>query len=73
MKKKIKLPYSIRKSRALHQHWTQKGGTLVAKVPFRTLNDALDFMNKKHINKDLYHPYVCRECGMWHIGHTKKK
>lgn len=57
----------------MHEHWTQKHGKLVAKVQFKTLDEVLDYMDKHHINKDIYHPYVCSECGMWHIGHSRNK
>lgn len=63
-------------SRAIHlklrNHWTSKKGIMVPKVQFKTLKDALEFMEKRHINKDVFHPYICQDCGMWHIGHTKK-
>lgn len=62
----------MRFGRSLNEHWTQKGGSLVAKIQFKTLEEALAFMDKRKINKDIYHPYVCSECGMWHIGHYKK-
>lgn len=62
----------MRWSTIMHEHWTQRGGSLVAKKQFKTLEDALAFMKLRHINKNVYHPYVCRECGMWHIGHYKK-
>lgn len=55
----------------MNEHWTQKSGSLVAKKQFKTLDDALAFLDKIH-QKDRYHPYVCSECGMWHIGHNKK-
>lgn len=69
----MKKPYSVRKSGALHQHWTNKHGTMVPKVQFKTLDDALDFMDRRKINKNKYHPYVCDDCGMWHIGHYHEK
>lgn len=65
--------YGIRKSKALHQHWTWKGGIMKSKRQFKTLDDCLDFMDKRRINKDKYHPYVCPDCGLWHIGHSKKQ
>jgi len=55
----------------MREHWTNKHGTLVDKVQFRTLADCLAFMEKNKINKDIYHPYICSECGMWHIGHSQ--
>ena len=63
-------PYGIRKSAALHQHWTWKGKAMKPKVQYRTLDDALGFI-KEHKLKD-YHPYICPDCGMWHLGHNKK-
>ena len=62
-----------RLSRSLNEHWTQRGGSLVAKVQFKTLDEALSFMDRRRVNKDVYHPYVCSECGMWHIGHHKTR
>ena len=59
---------------AINEHWTQKKGIHVPKVAFDTLDDCLYFMERKRISKDVYHPYVCSECGQWHIGHyTNKK
>lgn len=55
----------------MHEHWTSKKGRLVAKAQFSTLDECLEFMDKRKINKDIYHPYICSECGMWHIGHKK--
>ena len=55
----------------LHAHWTRRKGKLVPKVQFKTLEEAFEFMDKRKIDKDVYHPYVCPDCGMWHIGHSK--
>ena len=63
--------YGIRKSKALHQHWTWKSGIMKPKRQFKTLDDCLEYMDKRRINKDKYHPYVCPDCGLWHIGHSK--
>lgn len=60
-------------ARIMNEHWTQKRGKMVAKLQFKELNDALDYIKEHHINSDIYHPYVCRECGQWHIGHHKKR
>ena len=60
-------------ARIMNEHWTQKGGKMVAKLQFKTLNDAIRYIEEHHINSDIYHPYVCSECGQWHIGHHKKK
>lgn len=68
----MKKPYAIRKAKALKQHWTTKHGKIVPKVAFKTIDEALSFMDKSNINKHVYHPYVCPDCGMWHIGHSKK-
>lgn len=57
----------------MHEHWTSKHGKLVAKAQFKTLEDCISYMDKHHIDKWVYHPYVCSECGMWHIGHFKKQ
>ena len=67
----MKQPKAIRNSKLLHFHWTERGGSLVAKRQFKTLDDALAFMDKRHINKDKFNVYVCPDCGMWHIGHRK--
>lgn len=60
-------------ARIMNEHWTHKGGKMVAKVQFATLDNAIHFMEKHRINSDIYHPYVCSECGQWHIGHHHKK
>ena len=60
-----------RREAALHAHWTQKKGKLVPKVQFPTIEEAIEFMEKKSIDKDTYHPYICPDCGAWHIGHYK--
>lgn len=59
--------------KSLSNHWTSKHGKMVPKVQFKTIEDALSFMDKRNIDKNIYHPYVCRDCGMWHIGHVKHK
>ena len=66
-----KQPYGIGKSKALHQHWTWKGGSMHAKVQFKTLDEAIEFMRKRKL-LNRYHAYVCQDCGMWHIGHNRK-
>lgn len=43
------------------------------KKQFKTLGECFEFMENHHINKDKFHPYVCSDCGMWHIGHSKVK
>lgn len=68
----MKKPYSIRKSNALHQHWTWKSGSMKQKMPFKTIGHALRYL-QEHNLLDRYHPYICQECGMWHIGHNKRK
>ena len=55
----------------INQHWTQKGGRHVPKKVFNTLEDCLIFMHDKGINQNIYHPYICRDCGNWHIGHYR--
>lgn len=57
----------------MNEHWTQKRGKMVAKLQFKELNDALCYIKEHRINPDIYHPYVCSECGQWHIGHNKKR
>ena len=64
--------YGVRKSKALHQHWTWKGGVMKPKVQFKTIDDALEFLSKNEKLKKYYHPYICPDCGMWHIGHNKQ-
>ena len=59
--------------RGLRQHWTSKHGIMVPKVQFGTLQEALDYIKDHHINSLKYHPYVCADCGQWHIGHHKSK
>lgn len=61
----------IRNLKQLHQHWTWKKGVMKPKVQFNTLNDALEFLAKNNFIKQKYHPYICSDCGMWHIGHNK--
>ena len=58
-------------ARIMNEHWTQKGGKMVAKLQFQTLDDTIRYMEEHHIKSDIYHPYVCSECGQWHIGHHK--
>lgn len=55
--------------KGLKAHWTSRKGIMVPKVQFKTLDEALEFMEKRKIKG--YHPYVCPDCGMWHIGHDK--
>lgn len=57
----------------MNEHWTQKGDKMVAKKQFKVLDDALKYISEHHINSLVYHPYICSECGMWHIGHHKKR
>ena len=64
--------YGVRKSKALHQHWTWKGGVMKPKTQYKTLDDALKFLLKHEKLKNNYHPYICPDCGMWHIGHNKQ-
>ncbi len=60
-------------AKGLKQHWTVKRGKMVPKLQFKTLEEALSYMSNHHINNKKYHPYVCSDCGQWHIGHSKKK
>ena len=69
----MKQSYGIRKSKFIRQHWTWKGGSMKPKKQFKTLGECFEFMDNHHINKDKFHPYVCLDCGMWHIGHSKVK
>lgn len=57
----------------LKQHWTLKHGKMVPKLQFKTLDEALLYIRNHHINSDKYTPYICRDCGLWHIGHSKPK
>ena len=59
--------------KSFNQHWTQKNGRMVAKKQFKTIEEVLEYMRKHHINEEIYHPYICKECMMWHIGHYKKE
>lgn len=59
--------------KSLKNHWTSKRGIMVPKKQFRTIEEALEYMDKHKIDKIKYTPYVCSDCGMWHIGHLKKK
>ena len=61
------------KLRSIRNHWVSKHGTMVPKIQFKTLDEVLDYMDKHSINKDTFNPYVCSECGMWHIGHRRKR
>ena len=60
-------------AKVLNQHWTYKHGKMVAKKQFKTLDEVLEYMTTHHINQEKYHPYICRECYLWHIGHYTKK
>lgn len=66
----MKRPYAIRKSTALHQHWTFRKGSMKPKVAFKTIDDALAVIQKRNLKG--YHPYICPDCNMWHIGHDKR-
>ena len=57
----------------LQQHWTNKKGVMKPKRAFKTLDEVLSFIKDSKIDDGKYHPYVCAECGMWHIGHHKSK
>lgn len=59
--------------RTLNNHWTSKHGIMKPKMQFATLDDAIRYMNEHNINKEVYSPYVCRDCGQWHIGHFHKR
>lgn len=60
-------------AKGLKQHWTVKHGKMVPKIQFKTLDEALEYIEKHHINSSKYHPYICHDCGQWHIGHSNKK
>lgn len=60
-------------AKGLKQHWTVKHGRMVPKRQFKSLEEALSYIEKRHINKDIYHPYVCSDCGQWHVGHNRKE
>ena len=57
----------------MNPHWTTKHGAVAPKAQYKTIDDALRFMDENNIDKFVYHPYVCPECGMWHIGHIRPK
>ena len=59
-------------AKGLKQHWTVKHGKMVPKIQFKTLDEVLSYMKKHHINGVKYHPYICSDCGQWHIGHNKR-
>lgn len=59
--------------RGLNQHWVRKRGGHVPKIAYKTLFDALDFLEQNPKLKNKYTPYVCSVCGMWHIGHLHKR
>jgi hypothetical protein len=46
---------------------------MVPKIQFKTLDEVLEYMEKHHINSSKYHPYICHDCGQWHIGHSNEK
>lgn len=45
---------------------------MVPKMAFKTIDEALGYMDERMINKNIFHPYICPDCGMWHIGHAKQ-
>ena len=60
-------------ARKLKQHWTSKHGIMVPKKSFKTLDEAVAFCEEHYKSKPQYHPYICADCGQWHIGHSKPK
>ena len=60
-------------SNNLNQHWVRKGGKHVPKVAYRTIFDAVAFLDEHPKLKEKYSPYVCSVCGQWHIGHLHKR
>ncbi len=59
----------IQNQKQLHEHWTKKGCILKPKKQFNTLEEANNFISEN--KKKNYHPYICSDCGLWHIGHKK--
>ena len=57
----------------LNQHWTSKHGVMVQKLQFQTLDEVLMYMEANRIDTNIYNPYVCSICGLWHIGHYRKR
>lgn len=66
------------KSKYHRQHWTwsSRDGKQKAKMGFKTLDECLLYIERnselRQQKKELS-PYICSECGMWHIGHYKEK
>ncbi len=50
--------YGIRKSKALRQHWTWKGGAMRPKKQFKTLDDCLGVYGEAS-NQQRQIPSVC--------------
>ena len=59
--------------KCLKHHWTMKHGKMMEKRVFTSFNEAVECMKKEHINPNIFAPYKCVDCGMWHIGHIKVK
>lgn len=54
-------------AKGLKHHRTKKHGRMVQKLPFVSLDDALEYMRQNSI-PDIYTPFRCKTCGMWHFG-----
>ena len=55
----------------LNHHWTRKGSVMLPKKQFTSIEDCYLFMNENNISQKVYVPYVCSDCGYWHIGHRR--
>jgi len=55
----------------LKNHWTFSRGKMIPKKQFQSEDEAYLFIEENKMKG--YHPYLCRDCGMWHIGHRLKK
>ena len=51
------------------EHYTKKDGFWKPKMPFKTKEDALNWIKKYKMYG--YSAYTCKVCGKWHIGKKK--
>lgn len=48
------------------EHYCRKNGVWKPKKPFSSKEDADGWIKKYKMHG--YTPYICKECGKWHVG-----